>query len=365
MKRIVLIAGLALMLLAACEPAHQTARRASAVSARPTPTASSTNKPTWTARPPYLTQRTHIRLLASGGAGLELIDIDTGTMRILVRPSDANGDVWGMYKVAGGVIAKGSDDMTGDGAPRHNVWYIPNGATPQARLLGPATAVVDEPAGGIWLVDMPNNSGGFGSGTVTLVDTQGELVRRGTAHCCQSFEASLGNGRFVTEKQEGHQGPPNYGYQGLTVYDVFSKRTIRRLTPPGTDAEFLRMEGRAAVWKPYECKDPCLEHVTDTTNGRDHTRRWNDWLMSPDGAHRAKTSGPDEARSLLVDGTALSNGATDEYATVEWAPDSSWLIFERPDREHLGLWRVGSPAAVTARRTFSIFYGDWTVFDQR
>jgi len=360
MKRAFAVAGMALILLVACEPPRRTTTVASP-KASGSVSASQTTPP-YVARGPFLKERTGIRVLSLGNPGLTLVDLDSGKETTLIRYSDTSGEYWWLTKVHGGFIAQGSNS-TGAGNGILNVWYIKDGISPRVQLLGRGNASLDEPAGGVWLINMPRNSGDFGAGTVTLVDTAGEMIRRGTAKCCQRFDVSLGDGRFVTERQEGRQAPPNYGYQGLTVYNVFTERFERRLTPPGKDAEFLRMEGGSVVWKEYECPNPCMEHVVNPDTGVEHTQPWSDAESSPDGAHRATEVGTEGAHSIRVDDRALKNSASSGDG-LAWSPDSIWLLFVRPDHKHFGVWRAGDDAATTARRTFTLAF-DWAIFDQR
>jgi hypothetical protein len=361
MRRALWIPCLALAMISGCSPTRPVAVPRTA-SSSPASSPSSSPEPTttseWVAHGPYLSSPTHLRLLLSGRTGLELVDLDSGRRRSLVPFSDHNGDYWSLLRAPGGVIAQGAMGGNGAGAMELHSWFVPDGLAPTARLLGTSTDVLDEPTGGVWLVDLPHNSGGFGSGTITLMNTFGRTVRTGHIVCCQLPLASIGNGRFVTYTV------PDSGLWTLRIYDAFSRRYVRRLTPTGADAEFLRVEGRSIVWEDHGCVHPCTEHVVDSATGAQHDRRGPDGTASPGSTHVAKEEGAQEAGTISIDGRPIV-ASEDARRGMEWSPDGRWLLFVRPDARHFGIWALGERPALTIRGDFRYLDATWTIFDQR
>ena len=358
MKRTVSIAGLALALLAGCQPAHRATT--STATKRPTvarPSVPSSSHSSYAARGPWLASPTGLRLLINGDSGLELHELDTGKRRTLIPASDANGDYWDPQRVKDGFITQGYQSGNGDGSGvEFNAWFIPDGPTPRARLLGRATDVIDEPGGGVWLVDLPGYSK---SGPITLVDTFGRTLHRGFVSCCHLIDASLGGGRFVAEPY-GNLADPTTG--GLVVYDAYARRIIRNLTPKNVNAEFLSVDHGSVVWKEADCRSRCVEHVVDADSGSSHTRPWVDGARSPDGRHIARAAFSGDNDVLTIDGRPIENAAADRGA--EWSPDGRWLLFVRPDWSRFGIWSPGRAVTATTYRTYARGLELWTIFDQ-
>ena len=336
MKRVIVIAGLLAVLMAACEPTRH-------------PT---TAAPTKTPSKPAASTGTRIVLPA--GKGLELVALDSGRARLLVKESNVNGDYWTFVPGKNGIVAQGRNAGSGAGSIELNSWFIPNGMTPRPQRLGVSTDVVVDPTGSVWLADLPNNDAGFGSGTITLMTTSGRFVRRGTIRCCQRIEGAIGGGRFITTTA---------GQTTLRVYDALTKRFVRTLTPANSDAEFVRFEDDRLVWRDSKCTDRCTEHEVDVRTGTrsDHAARGD--AVSPDGTHAAFEVGPSERTTISVDGRAVAS-SSDARRGIAWSPDGQWLFFVRPDLKHFGVWKLGTPRAQTVATPFA-YLEEWMVFDQR
>jgi hypothetical protein len=299
---------------------------------------------------------THLRVLVSANDGVRLVDLDSGSSQVLLEPSETNGDYWWFERVHGGVVAQGAAAGSGAGPLELNTWFVPNGLAPRVRLLGKATHILEEPAGGVWLVDIPRSDGGLGAGTVSLVSTGERTIRRGFVVCCQRAVAAVGNGRFVSETVD------DAGRTTIHLYDSFSKRFVRRLSPPGIDALFHHTEARSVVWTDADCSDRCIQHVMDVDTGRDIERPPRNGIVSPDSAHIAKQVGIGDLQTIVVDGKSVadSESASDD---IQWSPDSHWLVFVRPDRRHFGAWELGARSPQTIGTEFDRLF-TWAIFDQ-
>jgi WD40 repeat protein len=345
-KRIYFSAAVLLASAAACTASVHTAQ----------PSSSPTSIPV--AR--VLKTRTHARVLTWDSKGLELVSLDTGRSTLLVRASVRNGDYWIFEHASGGVVAHGLVGGSGGGAMETNTWFIPTGPSPRPRLLGRSTDALADPAGGVWLIDFPNNTGGYGTGSMRLVSTSGRTLRRTTTTVSQRPVAVIGRGSFVTEFDRSSS---TSSHVQIRIYDAFALRFTRDLTSSEGDAVFVRMQGSNVVWRDGGCASDCKEHLINIETGLRRDRLLSVAAISPDGRHLASELGSDERHTLFVDGRPIE--ASDDAARgVEWSPDGQWLFFIRPDLKHFGVWHLGSTAAQVVPIRFG-YLEEWTVFDQR
>lgn len=324
-------------------------------------TATTTTRYAYEPSGPYLGAKTGLRVLAAAPQTLEEVDLDAGSRHTLISLPDTEFLSFSLERVRGGVLVTGLGE-NGSAAERRPDWYVESEASGAlyARRLGVGTSLLDEPSGGIWRVDLPDNAAGAGSGTITLLDTYRHVLRRGWITGRQRPLASLGGGRFVTEVRTDESGRTY-----LAVYDALTSATLRRLTPIDADPNFQRVDDGAVVWTDFGCSPPCTEHVVDVTTGRQSDRPGEQGVRSPDGKHWARVVDDIGHATVIVDGQPLANSDAAAIAgRLDWSPDSRWLLFLRPDRRRLGIWPVGSAEALTVKGSYS-GVDDWVVLDQR